>query len=98
MYTGRVIRNLNALTADDRRWAWEQANATHLKAPLESVDLHFMVEGVARALTHQDGPPAHSGVRAGEPTVRSEGGHRRQAGAARRCEQAGQARVGEGSR
>lgn len=53
MYKGRVIRDLAELTDDERVWAWEQANATHLKAPLEAVDLHFMVEGVSRAFTHQ---------------------------------------------
>lgn len=53
MYEGRVVRDLMELTDDDRRRAWEQANATHLKAPLEAVDLHFMVEGVTRAFTHQ---------------------------------------------
>lgn len=53
MYQGRVVRNLAELTDDEREWAWEQANATHLKAPLEAVDLHFMVEGVTRAFTHQ---------------------------------------------
>jgi flavin-dependent thymidylate synthase len=53
MYKGRVIRSLAELTDKEREWAWEQANATHLKAPLEAVDLHFMVEGVTRAFTHQ---------------------------------------------
>lgn len=53
MYQGRVVRDLAELTDEDREWAWEQANATHLKAPLEAVDLHFMVEGVTRAFTHQ---------------------------------------------
>jgi flavin-dependent thymidylate synthase len=53
MYQGRVVRNLDDLTHEDRLWAWDQANATHLKAPLEAVDLHFMVEGVTRAFTHQ---------------------------------------------
>jgi flavin-dependent thymidylate synthase len=53
MYKGRVIRSLSELTDEDRTWAWEQANATHLKAPLEAVDLHFMVENVTRAFTHQ---------------------------------------------
>jgi len=53
MYKGRVIRDLAELTDDDRKWAWEQANATHLKAPLEAVDFHFMVENVTRAFTHQ---------------------------------------------
>jgi flavin-dependent thymidylate synthase len=53
MYKGRVIRDLAELTDEDRLWAWDQANATHLKAPLEAVDLHFMVENVTRAFTHQ---------------------------------------------
>jgi flavin-dependent thymidylate synthase len=53
MYQGRVIRSLMELTDEERRWAWDQANATHLKAPLEAVDLHFMVENVTRAFTHQ---------------------------------------------
>jgi flavin-dependent thymidylate synthase len=53
MYKGRVIRDLAEVTDKERKWAWEQANATHLKAPLEAVDLHFMIEGVTRAFTHQ---------------------------------------------
>jgi flavin-dependent thymidylate synthase len=53
MYKGRVVRNLKELTDGERQWGWTQANATHLKAPLEAVDLHFMVEGVTRAFTHQ---------------------------------------------
>jgi flavin-dependent thymidylate synthase len=53
MYQGRVVRDLTELTDEEREWAWAQANATHLKAPLEAVDLHFMVEGVTRAFTHQ---------------------------------------------
>jgi flavin-dependent thymidylate synthase len=53
MYQGRVIRDLAELTDEERLWAWDQANATHLKAPLEAVDLHFMVENVTRAFTHQ---------------------------------------------
>lgn len=53
MYEGKVIRDLSRVTDDQRRFYWEQANATHLKAPLEAVDLHFMIEGVSRAFTHQ---------------------------------------------
>jgi len=53
MYEGRVIRNLNELTDDDRKHYWEQVQKTHLKAPLEFIDLHFMVENVSRAFTHQ---------------------------------------------
>jgi flavin-dependent thymidylate synthase len=36
-----------------RRYEWEQVAKTHLKAPLEFIDLHFMVEGVTRSFTHQ---------------------------------------------
>jgi flavin-dependent thymidylate synthase len=53
MYEGRVIRDLSDLDDDDRRRYWDQANKTHLKAPLEAIDLHFMVENVTRAFTHQ---------------------------------------------
>ena len=53
MYKGRVIRDLAELTDEERLWPWDQANATHLKGPLEAVDLHFMVENVTRAFTHQ---------------------------------------------
>jgi flavin-dependent thymidylate synthase len=53
MYEGRVIRDLDDLSDDDRVRYWEQVQLTHLKAPLEFIDLHFMVEGVTRAFTHQ---------------------------------------------
>jgi flavin-dependent thymidylate synthase len=53
MYEGRVIRDLAELTDDDRKRYWEQVQKTHLKAPLEFIDLHFMVENVTRAFTHQ---------------------------------------------
>lgn len=53
MYEGRVVRDLAELSDDDRRRYWEEVGKTHLKAPLEAIDLHFMVEGVTRAFTHQ---------------------------------------------
>lgn len=53
MYEGRVIRDLDELTVDDRWRYWEQVKKTHLKAPLEFIDLHFMIENVTRAFTHQ---------------------------------------------
>lgn len=53
MYEGRVIRDMNDLTDNDRRRAWENTQATHLRAPLEAVKLHFLIEGVDRAFTHQ---------------------------------------------
>jgi len=53
VYEGRIIRNLGELSDDDRRHYWEQVNKTHLKAPMEAIDLHFLVENVTRAFTHQ---------------------------------------------
>jgi len=53
MYEGRVVRDISDLTDDDRIRYWEQVQKTHLKAPLEAIDLHFMVENVSRAFTHQ---------------------------------------------
>lgn len=53
MYEGRVVRGLGDLTDEDRRRYWDEVNATHLKAPLEAVDLEFLLEGVSRSFTHQ---------------------------------------------
>jgi len=53
MYEGRVVRDTGEVTDEDRRHYWEQVKKTHLKAPLEFVDMHFLLEGVTRAFTHQ---------------------------------------------
>lgn len=53
MYEGRVVRSLEEVTDEDRRRYWEQVQQTHLKAPLEAIELHFMVEGVDRAIANQ---------------------------------------------
>lgn len=53
MYEGRVVRSLADLSDDDRRRYWEEVGNTHLKAPLEAVDLMFLLEGVSRSFTHQ---------------------------------------------
>lgn len=53
MYEGKVCRDIAKITDDERRHYWAQVQKTHLKAPLEFVDLHFMIEGVTRAFTHQ---------------------------------------------
>lgn len=53
MYEGKPTYNLGEIDDDERVAAWEQVNSTHLKAPLEFVDLHFFIEGVTRAFTHQ---------------------------------------------
>ena len=53
MYEGKVVRDLNDLTDSDRLHYFEQIKKTHLKAPFESVQFHFMIEGVTRSFTHQ---------------------------------------------
>lgn len=53
MYEGKVVRNLHDVADEQRRYYWDQVGRTHLKAPLEFVQLHFMIEGVDRSFTHQ---------------------------------------------
>lgn len=53
MYEGKVCRNLADVTDEERRHYFDQITKTHLKAPFELLDLHFMVEGVTRSFTHQ---------------------------------------------
>lgn len=53
MYEGKVVRTLKDVNDEERKHYWEQVQQTHLKAPLEFVDLHFMIEGVTRSFTHQ---------------------------------------------
>lgn len=53
MYTGKVIRDKRDVTNDERNYHLQQMLKTKLKAPLEAVDLHFMIEGVTRSFTHQ---------------------------------------------
>lgn len=54
IYEGRVIRDLSEITDDERRHYYDECFKTTLKAPLEFIDFHFMVEGVTRAHTHQE--------------------------------------------
>lgn len=53
MYKGEVVRNFADVTDDERRDYLQQILKTKLKAPLEAVKVHFMVEGVTRSFTHQ---------------------------------------------
>lgn len=53
MYEGKVTYSLGDITDDERRNYLAQVQETHLKAPLEFVNFHFMLEGVDRAFTHQ---------------------------------------------
>lgn len=53
MYEGKVVRDLADVTDEQRKHYLEQIKKTHLKAPWELVDFHFMIEGVTRSFTHQ---------------------------------------------
>lgn len=53
MYKGIVTRDLADVTDEERANALVQVQKTILGMPLEAVQLHFMIEGVTRSLTHQ---------------------------------------------
>ncbi len=53
MYEGKPTLSLEDVSDEERKHYWEQVQKTHLKAPLEAVDLHFFIEGVTRSFTHQ---------------------------------------------
>lgn len=53
MYEGKVIRDLSEIDDNQRKHYFEQIKKTHLKMPFETVNLHFLVEGVTRSFTHQ---------------------------------------------
>jgi len=53
MYSGKPTYDLSRVTDEEREWAWDESLKTHLKAPWEFIDLHFFIEGVTRAFTHQ---------------------------------------------
>lgn len=53
MYKGEVVRDMAGVTDEEREEYLAQILKTKLKAPLEAVKVHFMVEGVTRSFTHQ---------------------------------------------
>lgn len=54
MYEGKVIKDLEHVTDAERRYYFDEVFKTSLRAPLEFVDIHFLVEGVTRSHTHQE--------------------------------------------
>lgn len=53
LYQGRVVRHKSDITQEvAMRWFLDMSR-TKLAAPLEFVNLHFLLEGVSRAFTHQ---------------------------------------------
>ena len=53
MYRGQVIRDTDEVTDDQRREVLTSMRQTKLKAPLEFIKMHFLIEGVSRSFTHQ---------------------------------------------
>lgn len=53
MYSGEVVRDLADVTDDERRHYLGEMQKTKLAMPLESVQFHFILDGVTRAFTHQ---------------------------------------------
>ena len=52
MYEGKSITR-RQVTDEMRMYYFNEQLKTHLKAPLEAIDFHFLIEGVDRAFTHQ---------------------------------------------
>jgi len=53
MYEGKVMYDLADVTDDERKRAFTQVFKTHLQAPLETIEMQFLIEGVTRSFTHQ---------------------------------------------
>ena len=53
IYVGKVFRSLAEVTDDDRKQALEDMMKTTLQSPLEAIKMHWVIEGVDRAFTHQ---------------------------------------------
>lgn len=53
MYEGIPTYNLEDIIDDERLYYFEAIRKTRLRAPFESVVLHFFIEGVDRTFTHQ---------------------------------------------
>lgn len=53
LYKGKVTRSACMVTNEEAVYALEDMTNTVLKAGLEFIDFHFLIEGVTRAFTHQ---------------------------------------------
>lgn len=53
IYKGEVVRNFADVTVEEREDYISQIEKTHLKMPFETVQMHFLIEGVTRSFTHQ---------------------------------------------
>lgn len=53
MYKGEVVYDLRTITDTERADYLKQVGATKLQMPFETVNFHFLLEGVTRSFTHQ---------------------------------------------
>ena len=53
MYQGLPVRSRTEVTDEQRTQIFEDTKKTRIDSAFEFVDLHFMIEGVTRAFTHQ---------------------------------------------
>lgn len=53
IYTGEVVRGLRMVTDVERREALVEVRKNKLQGPMESINFHFLLEGVTRGFTHQ---------------------------------------------
>lgn len=55
IYKGEVIRSLDdpRVTDEARRQAFDDLTKTTLSGPMESIQFHFLIEGLTRSITHQ---------------------------------------------
>jgi flavin-dependent thymidylate synthase len=53
IYVGKVKRSLSEVTRSEREALLSDMQRTVLATPLEAIKLHFLIEGVTRAFTHQ---------------------------------------------
>jgi flavin-dependent thymidylate synthase len=52
-YEGKFVHDLSEVTDAEREHYFAEVQKTHLKAPMEFVQFHFLIEGVTRGFTHQ---------------------------------------------
>lgn len=52
-YVGHTVRDVSNVSREDAEHWFKENQNTRLQAPFEFVDLHFLIEGVTRAFTHQ---------------------------------------------
>lgn len=53
MYEGKPCFSMSDISDDERRRYFESIQHTKLKAPFESVKIHFFIENISRSTTHQ---------------------------------------------